>query len=110
MSFSFIAWLFISLCGSGHADRPGELSAVLSEISQRAHGKHCEDILQTIETKMGVERKEWIEAQSASFEAALRPLFAILPHGNTGRLGPEMARYALHRVFVDARGWKCEWP
>lgn len=108
MSFSFIAWLFISLCGSGHADRPGELSAVLSEISQRAHGKHCEDILQTIETKMGVERKEWIEGQSASFEAALRPLFAVLPHGshgNTGRLGLEMARYALHRVFVDARGW-----
>jgi len=102
MSFSLATCVLVALCGSGQADRPG----VLTEVSQRAYAKHCEDdILQSMESKMGSERKDWIESQSAIFEAALRPLFTVLPHTIPGRLNPEMARYALHRVFVDARGW-----
>lgn len=101
MSFPFIAAL-AALVTPGFADRPGDLPAALSEIFHRSG--NC-NILQTIESKMGFERKEWIEGQSATFEANLRPLFAVLPHDTTGRLAPEMARYALHRVFVDARGW-----
>lgn len=102
MSFSLTTCVLLALCGSGQADRPG----VLTEVSQRAYAKHCEDdILQSMESKMGSERKDWIESQSAIFEAALRPLFTVLPHTIPGRLNPEMARYALHRVFVDARGW-----
>ena len=101
MSFSLTTCVLVALCASGQADRPG----VLTEVSQRAV-KHCEDdVLQSMESKMGSERKDWIESQSAIFEAALRPLFTVLPHTIPGRLNPEMARYALHRVFVDARGW-----
>lgn len=76
------------------------------ELAKRAHGNHCQDhILESIEAKMGANRKEWIEGQSIGFEAALRPLFAVLPHTPTGGLTANAARYALHRVFVDARGW-----
>jgi len=88
----------------GHGERPKELAALLTELVDQATDGCGESVLETLETAMGRKNFQWIQGQIPTFEAALQPLFTSLPN-NQGRLDEHMARYALHRIFVDERGW-----
>jgi hypothetical protein len=41
----------------------------------------------------------------SELQEGLRPMFEALPKNALGRLEPSVVRYALHRFFVQARGW-----
>jgi hypothetical protein len=44
-------------------------------------------------------------ARLSALEDALRSTFAALPKDSAGELGHQAVRYALHRLFVQQRGW-----
>ncbi|CAE7357291.1 unnamed protein product [Symbiodinium sp. CCMP2456] len=96
---------FVICCG---ADRPKDFAAIMDELTGPVARASCvESMLNSIEGSMGIKTRHWIEGQVPSFEAALQPLFTSLPsrQGQPGQLSQRVAMYALHRVFVDERGW-----
>ena len=96
---------FVICCG---ADRPKDFAAIMDELTGPVARASCvESMLESIEGSMGVKTRHWIEGQVPTFEAALQPLFTSLPsrQGQPGQLSQRVAMYALHRVFVDERGW-----
>ena len=90
------------------ADRPKDFAAIMDELTGHTGpvaGLSCAgSILDSIESTMGAKSRQWIERQLPTFEAALQPLFTSLP-SQQGQLSQHVAMYALHRVFVDERGW-----
>jgi len=68
---------------STYADTKAEILAEMSASFRRGHD---EDLLQKYETE-------------------LRQMFGSLPKNSHGNLGHAVARYALHRLFVNRHGW-----
>ena len=101
---------FIKLCialalAIGNADRPKDFAALLDELTSPTKQHGCEEsMLDSIESTMGAKARHWVEGQIPTFEAALAMLAASLP-SHQGQLSQRAARYALHRIFVDGRGW-----
>ena len=111
MSFFIKHWI-VTLAVVGKADRPKDFAAIMDELITPADGSAsptqlsscANSVLDSIEDTMGAKSRQWIERQVPIFEAALQPLFLSLP-SQQGQLSQHVARYALHRVFVDERGW-----
>eukprot|EP00928_Gymnodinium_smaydae_P063928 TRINITY_DN47396_c0_g1_i1.p1 TRINITY_DN47396_c0_g1~~TRINITY_DN47396_c0_g1_i1.p1 ORF type:complete len:619 (+),score=95.67 TRINITY_DN47396_c0_g1_i1:61-1917(+) len=62
-------------------------------------------LLDEIEARLGPDRREALEPLVPPIEVAMRPIFQALPVNQNGNAGPSAARYALHRLFVGAKGW-----
>lgn len=59
-------------------------------------------LIADIEAMMG---SEVALAQLSGLQTELRPMFAALPKNEHGNLGHAAVRYALHRYYVQKRGW-----
>ena len=92
-------FMFSLLLASCRGDRPGDFTSMLTQLAHSG----CEDRILLALDSLG-DRGQWVRTQSVLFEHSLRPIFKVLPK-EMGRLSPEVARYALHRAFVDQRGW-----
>eukprot|EP00439_Symbiodinium_sp_Y106_P012117 s7589_g1.t2 len=63
-------------------------------------------LVQDLAEQLGAERASAVERRALPLEAVLRPILQALPKSGSGNcLGAAAARYALHRVFVQERGW-----
>ncbi|CAE7866768.1 RRP6, partial [Symbiodinium microadriaticum] len=63
-------------------------------------------LLEDLSEQLGAERASAVERRALPLEAVLRPILQALPKSGSGNcLGAAAARYALHRVFVQERGW-----
>lgn len=50
-------------------------------------------------------RRGWDEGKLQEYESTLHSMYVALPKNNQGNLDHAVARYALHRLFVEKHGW-----
>jgi len=91
MKFSMVLFLALSASAVVRSTASGFLAAPVSE--QDAAGS------------LALELAGAPDGRLAALQDALRPTFAALPKDAAGELGHQAVRYALHRLFVQQRGW-----
>jgi len=63
-------------------------------------------LLEELESIIGTASRQDVELRAKRLEEAARPMFMSMPKmAEKSTVGPEAARYMLHRIFVDRHGW-----
>jgi len=94
-----------ALCGLASGAEPGSLEQV-PEPSQRLRGRGGEVTTADVEKSLVSELAGNVSQQRLQeLEAALRPMYEALPKEQSGYLGYQSVRYALHRLLLQRHGW-----
>jgi len=64
-----------------------------------------DQLLLELEQELGASRRQALEVRAAPIKELLRPIFSALPRPGGAGIGRAASRYALHRHFVQEKGW-----